>query len=275
MSLLDETTDPAPADEVSPSSPPSDHQAKPSSPSEEKAWFDGISEDLVTDKIKRFGSLEDFTRSYNEAQKLISGKGLKAPGDDASTEEVDAFYKAIGRPDSVDGYKVTLPEDSLIDEDTLGVYKEAALKAGATTRQFQTMMDEVNASIANQLEADKAQAAERTREAEETLKGEWGSKYKDNIAAIKQTMNNLGISEATMDYMRETGVLSNVEFIKMLNTVTKSLGESNVSRGERLGDVNDQIKALKAARDSATDQLEYERLHQQYTDAVARRRGAI
>lgn len=275
MSLLDDAPDPSPAEETSLPSSPSDRQAEASPSSEEKPWFDGLPEDLVTDKVKRFGSQEDLLKSYNEAQKLISSKGLQPPADDASEEEVEAFYKSIGRPDSVDGYKYEIPEESYLDDETVGLYKDAALKAGATPKQFKSMMDSVNASIAADAERQEQEAKAQSEAARGLLEKEWGKNYKDNIKAIKGTMEKFGVGEDTMKAFSESGLGSNVEFVKFLNHITKAMGESTVSSQERLAPSGDHVKNLKAARDAETDPIKYDQLHKQYMDAKARLRGVI
>jgi hypothetical protein len=85
-------------------------------------------------KSKGFKSIDDMAKSYREAEKVIHTKGgITVPGAEAKPEELDAFHKAIGRPDTVDGYEFGLPDGltpEQLDMDVVTPLREIALKAG-------------------------------------------------------------------------------------------------------------------------------------------------
>jgi len=72
------------------------------------------------------------------------GKGVFVPGPEASQTEKDMFYKAIGRPDTPEGYEFTVPDDVKeyyeTDEVMLTQAKAAFHEVGLTKQQFTAVM---------------------------------------------------------------------------------------------------------------------------------------
>lgn len=54
---------------------------------------------------KEVKSIEDLWEKMNGAQKLIGKDKIVLPGDNATTEELNTFYKRMGRPDNPEGYE--------------------------------------------------------------------------------------------------------------------------------------------------------------------------
>jgi hypothetical protein len=102
-------------------------------------------------------NVSDLMRHIGHQDIAISkqGKGIFVPGPDSNQTEKDYFYKAIGRPDKPEDYKIDLPKE-LLDE-TLSVEAKSIFhKAGLTQSQ-------VNAIIA----FDKARMEVSTKDLEE------------------------------------------------------------------------------------------------------------
>ena len=50
---------------------------------------------------------DELVKRMGEYKSRADTQGIKIPGENATTEEMDAFYRAIGRPDAPDGYQLT------------------------------------------------------------------------------------------------------------------------------------------------------------------------
>src|SRR3990170_5621200 len=116
-------------------------------------WRAALPADLQADK-----SLEQFkgkdwaevgptlAKGYVETKKMVGGS-LKIPKEDATPEEVAAFYTALGRPETPDKYDTKIPEfppdagvpplDQVAFRDFLAV----SHGAGLTAKQVQAVMD--------------------------------------------------------------------------------------------------------------------------------------
>ena len=93
----------------------------------EKSFLDIIPEAYRDNpSIKNFKSIEDFTKSFVEKDKLI-GKKVS----EMSPEEIRSYNTKLGVPDSSDKYEIAA-EEGVDDPETVSWFKEAALKAGLT-----------------------------------------------------------------------------------------------------------------------------------------------
>ena len=66
------------------------------------------------DWVKSRGAktLDDVVKGFRDTQRALHDKGMvKVPGEGATPEETTAFRKAIGVPDTVEGYKFEGPKD--------------------------------------------------------------------------------------------------------------------------------------------------------------------
>ncbi|AWC25601.1 hypothetical protein CO731_05100 [Aminobacter sp. MSH1] len=180
--------EPAPTEEVKPA--PAAEQAGP--------WGDDWREKLAKDdakrldRLKRFASPEALLQAQEEAQRKIS-EGVKPkgkPGEKATDEEWAAFRKENNIPDKVEDYvkAIVLPDKRQIGEADLPVvsaFAERAIKSGVAPADMSAMVDEY---YAMQEEVQFQQAEQDTafkKEAETTLKSEWGGDYAGNFAAMR------------------------------------------------------------------------------------------
>ena len=163
---------------------------------------DGFAEQLGIEGVKpesisKFAgkSINDVFKSYAELQSKIGQKTegmVKIPGEDATDEDRQAFYAALGVPESPDGYEVELPEafqDLDWNPDSLGPIKEVAHKVGVSPAQL-------NALVAAQAEIEKAQLDQWQQESEEAvseLRGEWGADYDKNLTLAKRAAQAAGL----------------------------------------------------------------------------------
>ena len=110
---------------------------------------------------KIFDNINDkktFVNSFAESQRKISAHGeelknavkgmVKVPGEGSTDDEVKAFRKAIGVPDSKDGYQLTIPTVEDVNEKTAyetiaGEVKEAAFAEGIQPSKLGKVWDKV------------------------------------------------------------------------------------------------------------------------------------
>jgi len=130
----------------------------------------------------KFASPADQLRSHREMEKL-RGRSVVLPGKNAPPEEIAAFRKALGVPESPDGYKIEIPDVEL-SEDTkqrLEEFKKEMHSTGAQPAVVQTavnawyrFMDAATADHQRQLE-------EHRKAAEDELGREFGSDFTANV----------------------------------------------------------------------------------------------
>lgn len=137
--------------------------------------------------------LTEVLKSYGEAQKLIGKRQegmVKLPGEGATEEDLAAFRKALGVPETPDDYKLEipqgLPEGVELDDAALAPLKAEAHKLGVTPEQLQGLLNFQLAKEAQDWAELKQQQEQFTKEAEESLKKEWGQGYEKKLALVER-----------------------------------------------------------------------------------------
>lgn len=160
-------------------------------PSED--WRASLPDDIKT--APSLASIKDIpalAKSYVNAQQLIGAKRIALPGDKATPDEVKEFHRAIGVPESVEGYKIELEG---ADPQLLDGFRAAALEAGVpagSAAKLAAWYDGMGKA------AVQAQIAENTKAVEE-WKGKLGNKYDEHVGAAKKAMGALGLKPEQVD----------------------------------------------------------------------------
>lgn len=208
---------------------------------EGKSWRDSLPEDIRGNAaISSFKDIESLTKSYISAQGMIGKKGVIVPGDKATDDDWNAFYKGIGVPDS-DKYEIVAPKEF---KGSLDGFKEQAIKAGLLPKQAASLLEwhtkseaAQNASkvAAEKIESDKGIA---------TLKNEWGDAYTKNLGAAELFLKEKGGAEAVA-YLQKNNLTMSVPMIKLLSEAGKLMGEDKLREGGVIsgGQSPDEIRA--------------------------------
>lgn len=99
-----------------------------------------IPEDLRDDKVyDGTPNVSEMAKMLGNLQRVIGKKGIIPPGENASPSEMEAFHKALGKPDS---YKFEIPKDyeSYYDKPTVDEAMSRLGKVGLTQKQFDEVM---------------------------------------------------------------------------------------------------------------------------------------
>lgn len=215
--LVDPGPAPAPAPAASPPAAPAPAPAAAPPPAAE--WWQALPESLRADpNIAKFrdGRLEDFAEAYRNAVKLIGASPdqvIKVGADDRMTA-----LRKLGAPEKPDAYQFTPPEgvpEELALGGALDWYREVAAKAGLLPEQAQAVYEAYVRKTAEMREA----FIENVRQAEASLRLEWGPQYDGNIAAAKKAVAALGLQEV----VAEAGLGANPAFIKAMVAVAKAM----------------------------------------------------
>lgn len=117
--------------------------------------------------------------SYRNLEKLLGSEKLPLPRDDNDREGHERVYKALGRPDTPDGYGLKAPAGG--DQAFAGEAAKWFHEAGLSGRQAKAVADRFNAHV-GQLDAAAEQhyRACSQQEADE-LRSEWGERFDANL----------------------------------------------------------------------------------------------
>jgi hypothetical protein len=157
-------------------------------------------ENRETWKAKGWKDLNSAVKSYKDLQTEFSArKPFTPPAADASPEELEAFFKGIGRPDTPDAYQFGVPEgvpaDMPYDADFATQFKTWSHQNGLTPKQAAGLHDAYLKSTAEKLAAHREQTNGKITSAHGELTKVWGTPetegYKRNVELAKRAVSHL------------------------------------------------------------------------------------
>lgn len=123
--------------------------------------------------------------------KFLSGDKVVLPKDGDSPEVLEAFHKAIGRPEAADKYDLKLGEGEEVNEDLANIMREAAFKAGVPASMFAAMAEPFNTYMRGIMEQHEAGQVQQRDAGVAEYKAEVGDKFNTHIAAGNKAMRLL------------------------------------------------------------------------------------
>ncbi len=154
---------------------------------------------------KGFKDVNDVIKSYTNLEKMV-GNSIRIPSEDASPEAKKDFLDKLkgidgvllkddenlavklGRPETIEGYKLEVSEDLQRDlnpfHDDIETFKQVAFEQGLTDTQATKLLEMQLAMI----ERQEADLLENRDNAEATLKKTWGEDYDNRMNAAKKVL---------------------------------------------------------------------------------------
>lgn len=224
-------------------------------------WRAAIADEKIRKLADRFTSPADLAKSYAELNSEM-GRRIRVPGENATAEELVAFAKAMGVPETPDAYEITkpehVPEDVWKSEDMQGAIKAitaAAHAKGATPAVVSAVLDTYWQLEAQGREMQQQNDAKFLQEAEAGLRKEWGKDYDANKAFADQALTRMGPDLREME-LRDGRLLgSDPAFVKLMAQVGRMTSEGGLQLG---------LKGTEAGNDL---QGQYNDLSRQLYDA--------
>lgn len=174
------------------------------------AWMSQINSELTSDadkagKLSKFEKLSDLASAYLEAEGKL-GSSIVKPGENATDEEREAFYRALGKPDAADKYS--------IEGDDAKMFREIAFKNNLTDEQAKALFASLQDVGKNAIEAQKAAFAQQAHDTQAALQKEYGKDYQTKIEMLKRGVATYG-GEKLGAKLQQAGLLGDYDVIKM------------------------------------------------------------
>ena len=245
------TETPAPTEAPSSPAPTSSETPAPAAPAAPAAaadqtptsWLEALPEELRADKtLSKYESLEALARGHVNATKRV-GKPLdrlvEIPEKPDDTKGWDAVYKALGRPDTADGYGIALPDGvSEADKAAFNGFVAKMHGAGATKAQIAVAAGEFGAAVAAAEAARTAATNERIEANKVQIKALFGDKhdtYKTEIGKLltgaKDAKGQPLLGPADIEGLNIEGLGDSPAFMKLLGWVVDRFAEPESLKG--------------------------------------------
>lgn len=216
--------------------------------------IDGI-DDAQRARLSKYSDLPTALKSLAHQESMLGKKvdGVLPPTDGSAPEDIAQFRKAIGAPETVDGYSVAapenLPEGVTWDESVvkrfapiLDKFHAPSGMMEALTSEFLTMQGEnYQAAVGHQA---STQASTLDAEAG-LLRTDWGQEYERNSELAKRAGNGFGIDIAGM---ASNATVPVSQVMKILAQSGEMMTESGRVSGNGIPPSSDMGTELKLAR---------------------------
>lgn len=137
------------------------------------AWTSQLPEEIRNNKelmaeLSKFGKIGDMASAYAEA-KVQMGKSIIKPDENATADDIQAFYENLGKPKTADGY-------SIEDKDAQAI-KELFFKNNLTDDQAKNLYGELKQIGSKAVEQNTEALRKTAAETERNLKEKYGNQY--------------------------------------------------------------------------------------------------
>jgi len=202
-----------------------------------EGWANNLPEDSAAykDTLSKYKSVPDMAKALANANALI-GKKLGVPNEKSSPEEVAAFRRSLGVPDTIDEYKFApdaLPEGMTWDDNNVKNYAEIAHKHNIPPSAMKALVTEHAKMEHFKMQGMQAQIEKQHVDAVNTLKKEWGGEFDKNIGLAKQAAKIAGVNANSQGFADPEVVRGFVRLSQMMSEdkVGRSMSGSEFMTG--------------------------------------------
>ncbi len=230
-------------------SDPGTSSSAPAAPTPPSGWRESLSEDIRGEKSFDVFKGNDWNevgpvmaKSFLAAEKM-TGNAIKIPGKDAKPEEINAFFKKLGRPDKPEEYQYTKPtfvsKDIQWDGEMEKAFIGVAHKIGLNPQQVQELVNWQG----NLMEGRATSARQQINATLGELKKEWGTDYERRLILGERAVREVG-GDGLVDLLERTGLGNNTILVKAFAQIGEILSEDGMIDGRIEGAMGaDDIKS--------------------------------
>jgi len=200
-------------------------------------WLDALPEDVqdYKDTLSKYKSVPDMAKALANANALI-GKKLGVPNENSTPEEVSAFRKAMGVPESLEEYKFApdaLPEGMTWSDDFAKPFAEVAHKHSIPPGAMRELANQFANYERHKFEAIQATYEKQRTDSVQTLQKEWGGEFTKNIGLAKQAAKMAGVDANSHGFSDPEVVRGFVRMAHMMSEdrVGRSMGGTEFLTG--------------------------------------------
>ena len=217
---------------------------------------------------ERYESATAMAKAVSDLRRETATR-IKPLGDNPSDEELSAYRKQIGVPETAEGYEFKMPEGRDLTEADKVFHKkmsEAMHGVHISAAQAAALNEALNAYTTDMAAAQEKALAEASDKAVETLKKDWGADYERNTEYARRAAKQFGddgfkqwIETKTVD---GTPLGDHPAFLKAFAQIGRRAGEEGIDIGVSDADratIEDRITALRKEIQEALDRGDHAR----------------
>lgn len=205
-------------------------------------WVAQFSEDLksnpawtgmrtINDLGKSFLTMKERAAEADGLKEKLNGAIVK-PGENATTEEMEAFYRSLGRPDKPTEYQfgdTQLPENLSSLRDYDDAFKTMFHQVGLNAAQANALHKGIIDMVLDQNNRNSELSGQHQQRAIDALKNEWKDAYGANIELAVRGMRKAGelagVSDELTKFMNDSRLGDHPLLIKVFHAIGKAISE--------------------------------------------------
>jgi hypothetical protein len=193
-------------------------------------WKASLSDELKADKsLENIKDIESLAKSYVHAQKMVGGDKIPVPNKFATEDDWKAVYEKLGRPETPDGYKYNLGEETNINEEALKVFSDQAHKLGLLPSQAEGVVKFYNDMVAKDEDSAETTAVAAREQAQSDLKKEWGAAYDHNLTRAASVAKQVVDADFLNTHLEDGSKIGDHPMmIKAFAALADKMGEDNI-----------------------------------------------
>ena len=204
-----------------------------------------------------FAQFKEPSEAWSKFDTLLKAEKsmITIPGKDAKPEEVAAFYTKIGRPETLDGYKITkpadLPEGVPYDPAIEAEFKKFAHAQNLTAAQAESLYGWYYGLVKNGHASEQERLERAQGDALDKLKTDWGAKFDGNKEIAIRAFKTFGNEEtaALLDKQIDGVKLGDhPAFIKWFHSIGTKIMDDKATFGNDGGAGGDTVEAQERKR---------------------------
>ena len=195
------------------------------------AFYDNYPEDIKSNPtIQKFKAPEDLAKSYLELQSVMGNNKVPIPKDENDKVAIATFNKALGIPDTAEGYELEEVKDS---DSFKGLsfgddeFKAVAHKHGLSTKQANGLKASYIEMLTGIRQNNEQEYTDNLHKTKNELMREWGMKFDQNVNLAQSVMNKFSGSKEEFDHINAL-IGGDAKALKLLAKVGSQFKEGSL-----------------------------------------------
>lgn len=185
----------------------------------EATWRDSLPDDLKGHSaLEGINDIPGLAKQYVHAQSMIGGDRVVKPGENATPEQMNEYYNALGRPVEANGYELKTPEgiDAKLGED----FAALAHKHGLSKTQAIGLFEDYTNGLQEGQVAHQATIAEKQEAGLAKMKEMWGAEADENLAIAKRALKIYGDEDGEfLNFLNESDLGNDPRMLQMFHKI--------------------------------------------------------
>lgn len=220
---------------------------------------------------KGWKSAAEMLRDYRQLESHVNGR-LALPKDENDADGWNALYKAIGRPDTPEGYEFKTEDGN--EDPRLTEIAKAAHELGLSKKQMDGLAAALDGVFTQSSAAEEARITADFEAGKAELRTAWGENYDKNVEIARRGAEKFGFDKDLLNAMGDkVGVKKMLETMHRLG---KAIGEDTIDGNPSKAMGGMDAKTAQAELNAmAQDPVKAKALMERTDPALAERRKQL